>query len=75
MFKTIKPFFLLLTQSDWLLYSEWVPSYLNSPSQKKKKKSTNPTPTKKKKTPKKIKIKQTHPFYFIDKLSNLLKIE
>lgn len=76
MFKTIKPFFLLLTQSDWLLYSEWVPSYLNTPSQKIKKKSTNPTPTKKKKNhQKKFKIKQTHPFYFIDKLSNLLKIE
>lgn len=74
MFKTIKPFFLLLTQSDWLLYSEWVPSYLNTPSQKIKKKSTNPTPTQKKKPPKKFKIKQTHPFYFIDKLSNLLKI-
>lgn len=66
MFKTIKPFFLLLTQSDWLLYSEWVPSYLNTPSQKKKNQPTPPQPTKKK-TQKKFKIKQTHPFYFIDK--------
>lgn len=55
---------MLLTQSDWLLYSEWVPSYLNTPSQKIKKNQ-----------PKKFEIKQTHPFYFIDKLSNLLKIE
>lgn len=63
MFKTIKPFFLLLTQSDWLLYSEWVPSYLNTPSQKIKKNQPTPPQPKKKKTPKKIKIKQTHPFY------------
>lgn len=67
---------MLLTQSDWLLYSEWVPSYLNTPSQKiKKNQPTSPQPKKNKKTPKKFKIKQTHPFYFIDKLSNLLKIE
>lgn len=64
---------MLLTQSDWLLYSEWVPSYLNTPSQKN---FNQPHPNqKKKKHQKKIKIKQTHPFYFIDKLSNLLKIE
>lgn len=74
MFKTLKPFFLLLTQSDWLLYSEWVPSYLNTPSQKKIK-INQPHPNQKKKTPKIFKIKQTHLFYFIDKLSNLLKIE
>lgn len=53
---------MLLTQSDWLLYSEWVPSYLNTPSQKIKKNQ-----------PKKFEIKQTHPFYFIDKLLNLLR--
>lgn len=67
---------MLLTQSDRLLYSEWVPSYLNTPSQKiKKNQPTPPQPKKKKKHQKKFKIKQTHPFYFIDKLSNLLKIE
>lgn len=73
MFKTIKPFFWLLTQSDWLLYSEWVPKHTIT---KNKKKINQPHPNqKKKKHQKKFKIKQTHPFYFIDKLSNLLKIE
>lgn len=41
---------------------------------KNKKKINQPHPNqKKKKTPKKFKIKQTHPFYLIDKLSNLLR--
>lgn len=66
---------MLLTQSDWLLYSEWVPSYLNTPSQKN---FNQPHPNQKKKHQKKIKKKTDSSFLFywqiVDFVKNWVKI-
>lgn len=73
MLKTIKPFFFVVNTVR-LVTLQWMGTFISKHTITKNKKKTQPTPPQlKKKTPKKIKIKQTHPFYFIDKLSNLLR--